>query len=55
MITCSGPDMEFVAKLLQEGKLVPHVSQVFSWKEIAKAHLEIEKGHTQGKIVIAMD
>ena len=55
MITFSGPDMEFVAKLLQEGKLVPHVSQVFSWKEIAKAHLEIEKGHTQGKIVIVMD
>ncbi|WP_035644027.1 NADP-dependent oxidoreductase [Flavobacterium sp. ASV13] len=55
MVSFNGQDMKFVAKLLEEGKLVPHIAKVFSWRDIAKAHFEIEKGHTQGKIVIVMD
>lgn len=50
-----GKDMEFVAKLLEEGKVVPHVSKIFPLEAMADAHLEIEKGHTQGKIIIQVN
>lgn len=53
-IQFSGRDMKFVAKLLEEGKLIPHVSKVFPLEAMAEAHAEIEKGHTQGKIAITV-
>ncbi|MGJ1361191.1 NADP-dependent oxidoreductase [Sphingobacterium spiritivorum] len=52
VVKSSGDDMKFIAKLLEEQKLVPHVSKVFDLEDMALAHLEIEKGHTQGKIVV---
>ncbi len=54
-IQYSGKDMKFVATLLEEGKLHPHISKTFPLEAMAKAHLEIEKGHTQGKIVIQIN
>ncbi len=54
-VQASGENMQFVANLLKEGKLVPHVSKIFALEEMAEAHLEIEKGHTQGKIAIQIN
>lgn len=52
VVQSSGDDMQFVAGLLEEQKLTPHISKAFAFEDIAQAHLEIEKGHTQGKIVV---
>lgn len=48
----SGEDMEQIASLLQAGILKPHLSHVYNFNEIAKAHLQIETGRTVGKIVL---
>lgn len=52
MVISSGEDMKFIAALLQNEKLVPHISAVYPLEGIPDAHREIEKGHAQGKIVI---
>ncbi|MBN8880577.1 NADP-dependent oxidoreductase [uncultured Dysgonomonas sp.] len=52
VVQASGDDMKFVAGLLEEEKIIPHVSKTFVFEDMAQAHLEIEKGHTQGKIVV---
>lgn len=41
-----------VTKLIEEKKIKPHVSKVFSLAEAAKAHEAIETRHTRGKIVL---
>lgn len=51
-VQCSGDDMKVVATLLENGALRPYVSKEYTLDEIPEAHLEVEKGHTQGKIVI---
>lgn len=47
-------DMQYIASLLEKGLLKPHVSHVFGFEEIAKAHLQIETGRTVGKVVIKL-
>ncbi len=44
--------LEQGAKLIDEGKLNLHVSDTFPLKDAAKAHSQIEEGHTSGKIVL---
>jgi len=44
--------LEQCAKLIDEGKLKIHVSNVLPLKQAAKAHQLIEEGHTTGKIVL---
>ena len=41
-----------IGKLIDAGKIKPIVSQVFPLAEAAKAHQQIETGHTRGKIVL---
>ncbi|MBD1433565.1 NADP-dependent oxidoreductase [Sphingobacterium sp. DN00404] len=50
----SGTDMQKIASLLEKGILKPYVSHVFSFEEMAKAHLQIETGHTVGKVVVTL-
>lgn len=50
----SGQDMEHIASLLEMGVLKPYVSHVFEFNEMAKAHLQIETGHTVGKVVVKL-
>lgn len=45
-------DIESIAHLLERNILKPHISKVFDFNEIHKAHLEIETGRTVGKIVV---
>jgi NADPH2:quinone reductase len=44
--------LEKCARLIDEGKLKIHVSEVLSLEEAAGAHQLIEEGHTIGKIVL---
>ncbi|MDV6170325.1 NADP-dependent oxidoreductase [Flavobacterium sp. DG1-102-2] len=54
MVTSNGTDMEALAGQLERGKLKSHVSKVFSFDEMAEAHLHIESGRTVGKIVVTL-
>ena len=45
-------ELQHIADLIDSGKMKPVISQIFSLKDAAKAHKEIEKGHTRGKIVL---
>ena len=44
-----------IAKLIDAGKIKPVVSEVLALSEAAKAHQQIETGHTRGKIVLKVD
>ena len=47
-------DIRYIASLLEMGILKPHISYVFDFDEIARAHLQIETGRTVGKIVVKL-
>ena len=47
-------DMQAIAQLLKSGEVKPYISKTFALEDMRKAHLELEQGHTQGKIVIAV-
>lgn len=50
----SAADMEHIASLLEKGILKPHVSHVFEFDEMVKAHLQVETGRTVGKVVVKL-
>ncbi|MGO1245000.1 MAG: NADP-dependent oxidoreductase [Sphingobacterium sp.] len=50
----NGKAMQKIASLLEAGILKPHVSSIFGFDEIAKAHLQIETGRTVGKVVVEL-
>lgn len=52
MVQSNGEDIKQIADLLERGIIKPHVSAVYSFDEIQKAHKQIETGSTRGKIVI---
>ncbi|RYJ44230.1 NADP-dependent oxidoreductase [Flavobacterium beibuense] len=51
-IQSSGEDMKFVAKLLEDGFIFPHISRIYEFEQIPEAHKEIESGQTRGKIAV---
>ncbi len=51
-VSSKGEDMNTIALLLKNGILHSHISQVFSFPNIAQAHWAIETGRTRGKIVV---
>jgi NADPH:quinone reductase-like Zn-dependent oxidoreductase len=52
MVVSSGSDMEAIAGLLASGAVKSHVTGVYTFNEMDKAHLQIESGSTRGKIVV---
>ncbi|NRF40608.1 NADP-dependent oxidoreductase [Pedobacter foliorum] len=52
MVQSNGEDMKKIAALLESGSVRSHVSQVFSFDEMRAAHLSLETGKTQGKIIV---
>lgn len=54
LVQSSGEDMQQLAGFLEEGRLRSHVSQVFSFEEMSKAHLQVETGRTKGKVVVSL-
>jgi NADPH:quinone reductase len=47
-----GEILSAAAKLVDEGKLKPHVSRVFGLEELPEAHRLQESGHVTGKLVV---
>lgn len=45
-------ELQQIADLIDSGKMKPVISQIFPLTDAAKAHKEIETGHTRGKIVL---
>ena len=43
-----------IGRLIDQGRVHPHVSAVFELKEAAEAQLQLEEHHTQGKVVLQM-
>jgi NADPH:quinone reductase-like Zn-dependent oxidoreductase len=52
LVHSDGKDMQQIAALLEQGKLHSHVSQVFSFEEIGKAHEILASGKAKGKLVL---
>ena len=52
LVNSNGSDMEQLAILLTNKKLISHVSATFAFKEMEKAHLSVETGRTIGKVVV---
>ena len=52
LVASNGDDMAFLANLLSEDSLKPHVSTVFNFSDMAKAHAALESGRTVGKIAL---
>ncbi|HRQ51284.1 MAG TPA: NADP-dependent oxidoreductase, partial [Agriterribacter sp.] len=53
-VRSSGSDMSAIADLLQQGIIRSHVSHVFSFVDMAKAHAQIATGRTRGKVVVTL-
>lgn len=50
----SGRDMQKIASLLEKAIIKPHISHVFAFNDITKAHEQIETGRTIGKVVVEL-
>ena len=46
--------LEECGQLIDQGQLQVHVSKVLPLEDVAQAHTQLEAGHTQGKIVLAI-
>ncbi len=54
MVTSNGEDMNTLADLLASGKVKPHVSQIYAFEEMPRAHEHLETGRTLGKVVVTV-
>ena len=50
----SGVDLRELAELVDDGRLTPHVEEVFPLERAADAHERIEGGHVRGKLVLSV-
>ncbi len=44
-----------IGRLIDQGRVHPHVAAVFELKQAAEAQARLEQGHTEGKVVLEMD
>lgn len=54
LVNSNGEDQQKIAALLENKQIVSHISHVFSFNELPKAHQQIETGKTVGKIVVEL-
>ncbi len=47
-------DLAFIKELLEAGKVVPVIDQLYPLSETAEALRYLEEGHARGKVVITM-
>ncbi|SHG46825.1 NADP-dependent oxidoreductase [Pedobacter caeni] len=53
-VQSSGEDMKTIAGLLENGSLKSHISESYTFDQMAAAHQQIESGRTVGKIVVTL-
>lgn len=51
----SGQDLAFLSRLIEAGKIRPHVEEVFRLERISDAHVFSESGRVRGKLVIGIE
>jgi NADPH:quinone reductase-like Zn-dependent oxidoreductase len=47
-----GAELGEIARLIDEGKVTPHVDAVFPFDDLTGAYRRLEQGHVRGKVVI---
>jgi len=52
LVKSNGEHMKEIASLLENETIKPHISTIFSFDGIKKAHLQLESGRTVGKVVV---
>lgn len=55
LVKSDGNDMETIATLLEQKKIVPHISKKFRFEDLGEAHLQIETGRTVGRIAVLLN
>jgi NADPH:quinone reductase-like Zn-dependent oxidoreductase len=50
-----GKDLQYLAGLIEDGRLRPVVQEVYPLEEAATAHRVSEEGHVRGKLVLAVE
>ncbi|RQO73844.1 oxidoreductase [Pedobacter sp. KBW06] len=53
-VQSSGEDMKTIAGLLEKGSLKSHISESYTFDQMAAAHHQMESGRTIGKIVVTL-
>lgn len=53
-VQSSGEDMKTIAGLLEKGSLKSHISETYTFDQMAAAHHQMESGRTVGKIVVTL-
>lgn len=51
----SGQNLAFLGRLIDTGRLRPHITEVFRLERIADAHVYSEEGHVRGKLVVRIE
>ncbi|MDD4109024.1 MAG: NADP-dependent oxidoreductase [Prolixibacteraceae bacterium] len=54
LVNSNGNDMKQIARLLEEEKINPHISERYNFEDLPKAHQQIETGKTSGKVVVVI-
>ena len=54
LVSNNGTDMQTFADMFAKGVLKTHISAIFPFAEMAKAHTRVETGRTVGKIVVTL-
>jgi NADPH:quinone reductase-like Zn-dependent oxidoreductase len=54
LVQSNGADMNTLKEMIESGVLKPHVSKIFAFEEMAKAHTQIESGRTVGKVIVRL-
>jgi NADPH:quinone reductase-like Zn-dependent oxidoreductase len=55
LVQPSGTQLVKIRELVDGGRLKPYVEAVYPLAEVAQAHVDVQKGHTRGKVVLRID
>ena len=55
LVHSSADDMEKIADLMSQDHLRAHVSHVYTFKDLPKAHQQVETHKTRGKVVVSIE
>lgn len=54
LVHSSGEDMNMLKEMLQTSSIKPNIYKTFAFEDMPKAHTEVEKGRTVGKVIVSL-